>query len=155
MYLLNYIFAAVGYIIANKYLSTMGLRKTISLTLLSRIFLIGIVAAIVFMSLSAAPILYLFILIYGIMGFTWSFIGLSWITSISKIALSANRGKAIGFYNSFLGIAQVAGSAISGLIAYYISYGFDFLVAIIIIIIGSIITSSFYIQNSELENTIP
>jgi MFS family permease len=155
MYLLNYIFAAVGYIIANKYLSTMGLRKTISLTLLSRIFLIGIVAAIVFMSLSAAPILYLFILIYGIMGFTWSFIGLTWITSISKIALPANRGKAIGFYNSFLGIAQVAGSAISGLIAYYISYGFDFLVAIIIIIIGSIITSSFYIQNSELENTIP
>jgi MFS family permease len=153
MYLLNNIFSAIGFKIANRYVTRFGLRKTISISLLARMLFIGVVAVIAFISISTVSILYLSILIYGLMGFTWSFIGLSWVTSVSKIALPENRGKAIGFYNSFLGIGQVSGAAISGWLAYYISYGFDFLAAIIIILIGAIIISSFYIHNPEIEKT--
>ncbi len=154
MYLLNNIFSAIGFMVANRYVTRFGLRKTISMSLFTRMFLIGIVAVIAFISISTVSILYLFILIYGLMGFTWSFIGLSWVTSVSKIALPENRGKAIGFYNSLLGIGQVAGASISGVLAYYISYSFDFLTAIIIIFIGSIVISGFYIHNPEIERTI-
>jgi len=84
------------------------------------------------------------------MGFFWSFISIAWVTSISKLALPENRGKSVGLYNSFLGIGQIGGSAISGFVAYDIGYGFDFILAISVIVAGAILISTFQLHTPEL-----
>ena len=66
------------------------------------------------------------------------------------MALPENRGKSIGLYNSFLGIGQIAGSAFSGFVAYDIGYGFDFIIAVIVIVVGAILISTFQLHTPEL-----
>jgi MFS family permease len=150
MYLLNNVFSAIAFKMAGASVRVLGLRKTISFSLLSRIAIISVASLLTFMILPVGPLLYISIFIYGFMGFFWSFISIAWVTSISKLALPENRGKSIGLYNSFLGIGQIAGSAISGFVAYDIGYGFDFIVAAVVIAIGAILISTFQLHTPEL-----
>ncbi|WP_393971523.1 MFS transporter [Oxyplasma meridianum] len=150
MYLLNNIFSTIAFKFAGASVRVMGLRATISFSLLSRITIISIASVLTFLVLPIGPLLYISIFLYGFMGFFWSFISIAWVTSISKLALPENRGKAIGLYNSFLGIGQIAGSAISGFVALEIGYGFDFITAAIVIVVGGFLISVFQLHTPEL-----
>lgn len=150
MYLLNNVFSAIAFKMAGASVRSIGLRKTITFSLLSRIGIISVATISTFLILPIGTLLYLSIFLYGFMGFFWSFISISWVTSISKLALPENRGKSVGLYNSFLGIGQIAGSAVSGFVAYDIGYGFDFMLAIVIIAVGAILISTFQLHTPEL-----
>ena len=97
------------------------------------------------------------IAIYGIMGFFWSFISVSWVTSISHLAIPENRGRAIGFYNSLLGVGQIAGSLLSGIVALNFGYSWDFLLALMAVITGAIAILRFqtamksYIESGDVK----
>jgi MFS family permease len=150
MYLLNNVFSAIAFKMAGASVRVLGLRKTISFSLLSRVAIIAVASISTFLILPTGPLLYLSIFLYGFMGFFWSFISIAWVTSISKLALPENRGKSVGLYNSFLGIGQIGGSAISGFVAYDIGYGFDFILAISVIVAGAILISTFQLHTPEL-----
>ena len=84
------------------------------------------------------------------MGFFWSFISISWVTSISKLAIPENRGKAIGYYNSFLGIGQIGSGVVSGYVAYSFGYGIEFLLASLAVLIGGIMLVRFQLKMNEM-----
>ncbi|MEM0139421.1 MAG: MFS transporter [Ferroplasma sp.] len=139
MYLLNSLFSAITFIPAGKYINFIGSNKMLSISTAIRVFLfiiIGIMSLFVF---DSTGYLVLFVIMYGVFGAIWSFIGISEITSISNMATSNIRGRIIGYYNSLNGVGQILGAGLSGFIAYDISYSFDFILAGVIVLVGLLI----------------
>ena len=84
------------------------------------------------------------------MGLFWSFISISWSTSISKLALPENRGKAIGYYNSFLGIGQIISGVTAGLLALYLGYSITFALAAITVLSGAALLIRFQYRMKDI-----
>jgi len=139
MYLLNSLMSASTYIPASRYINYVGSNKMLSYSVLIRIFIFILMGIVSFFVINSILYLTLFILVYGIMGGIWSFIGLSEVTSISNMSDPVIRGRVIGLYNSFNGIGQIIGSGISGFIAFDIGYPADFFIAAIIVTSGLLI----------------
>ncbi len=139
MYLLNSLFSALTFIPAGKYLNLMGSNKMLLYSTSLRIILFLFTGIISFFVYDTVNFLVLFILIYGILGAVWSFIGISEITSISNMCESTVRGKIIGYYNSLSGIGQIIGAGLSGFIAFDIGYSVDFMISAIIVLSGLLI----------------
>ena len=91
-----------------------------------------------FLGLYSFGYMILIILIYGAMGFVWSYISITQITSVTTMADMETRGRAIGYYNSILGVGQIIGAFISGYIVIYLGFGGDFMIAAFIVAIGYI-----------------
>ena len=139
MYLFNNVLSALAFIFSGKFSRKYGLRYILNLSIISRV---AIVFAAVFCVFYGIKELTVSVALYSIMGFFWSFISIAWVTSISKVALPENRGKAIGWYNSVLGIGQIGGAIISGIISEVFGFGYDFIISIIILIMGGILIST-------------
>ncbi len=139
MYLINSLFSAITFIPAGKYINIIGSNKMLSYSVSIRIILFLFIGLISFFVYDTISFLILFIILYGIFGGIWSFIGISEITSISNMCESTIRGKIIGYYNSLNGVGQIIGSGLSGFIALDISYSVDFILAGIVVLSGLII----------------
>jgi len=154
MYLLNDVASAIAFLFSGKLLNTIGIGKTLGIALFSRV---GILVFATLLALSFNTInfaLYLGVAVYAIMGLFWSFISISWSTSISKLALPENRGKAIGYYNSFLGIGQIVSGVTAGLIALYFGYPVTFALAAISVLAGGLLLVRFqYKMKDIITNT--
>ena len=150
MYLLNDFASAIAFIFSGRLLNSIGIAKTLSIALFSRVGILfsAMILAIFFGSLSFS--LYLGIAIYAVMGLFWSFISISWSTSISKLALPENRGKAIGYYNSFLGIGQIISGVAAGLLALYFGYGVTFALAAITVLSGAALLIRFQYRMKDI-----
>ncbi|MEM3675812.1 MAG: MFS transporter [Thermoplasmataceae archaeon] len=139
MYLLNNIASAVAFRVSGRSVNNLGLTRTLGIALFSRVAIITLADILSMALMGFSFSLWFAIALYGVMGFFWSFISVSWVTSISKLALPENRGKAIGYYNSFLGIGQIAGSLISGVLSEIAGYNINFIVATMAVFAGAII----------------
>ncbi len=139
MYLLNSLFSAATFIPAGKYINYIGSNRMLSISTAIRVILFLSMGILSFFVFDTVGYLLFFILMYGVFGGIWSFIGLSEITSISNMATPLIRGKVIGYYNSLNGVGQIIGAALSGFIAYDISYSFDFILSAIIVLAGLMI----------------
>jgi len=139
MYLINSLFSAITFIPAGKYINIIGSNKMLSYSVSIRIILFLFIGLISFFVYDSINFLILFIILYGIFGGIWSFIGISEITSTSNMCDSTIRGKIIGYYNSLNGVGQIIGSGLSGFIALDISYSVDFIIAGIVVLSGLII----------------
>ena len=150
MYLLNDFASAIAFLFSGRLLNSIGIAKTLSIALFSRVGILfsAMVLALFFGSLSFS--LYLGIAIYAIMGLFWSFISISWSTSISKLALPENRGKAIGYYNSFLGIGQIISGVTAGLLALYFGYSITFALAAITVLSGAALLIRFQYRMKDI-----
>ncbi len=136
MYLLNSLFSALTFMPAGKYINFTGSNKLLSYSVSLRIVLFIFIGIISFFVYDTINFLVLFIVVYGIFGAIWSFIGISQITSISNMCEATTRGKIIGYYNSLNGVGQIIGSGLSGFIAFDISYSIDFILAAFIVLSG-------------------
>ncbi len=136
MYLANAVIAALTYRLSGKSINRFGSRKVLVISVLSRIVIfLAMVPFAIFASMGAEGIL-ITIGIYGALGGIWSFIGISQVNSVSLMAKSEERGKAIGYYNSFNGVGQIIGSLISGFVALYYGFGLAFLASAAVVIVG-------------------
>ena len=139
MYLFNNVLSASAFMVSGKLSGKYGLRYILNMSIFSRVVIISAAVFCVFYGIEEISVS---VALYSIMGFFWSFISIAWVTSISKVALPENRGKAIGWYNSVLGIGQIGGAIISGIISEFMGFGYDFVISIAILIIGGILIST-------------
>ena len=143
MYLLNNIASMIAFRMSGRSVNRFGIRGTMSLAIYSRVLVLAFSTALGTWLVYVAGSLWISIACYAIMGFFWSFISISWVTSISKLAIPQNRGKAVGYYNSFLGVGQIAGGLASGVLAGFFGYSVDFLLATIVVLSGGVLLLRF------------
>lgn len=138
MYLLNSAFSVVSFNLSGNYIKKRSLQKAIYIPLAVRMVVFAATSIIPFLGLYSFGYMILIILIYGAMGFVWSYISITQITSVTTMADTETRGRAIGYYNSILGVGQIIGAFISGYIVIYLGFGGDFMIAAFIVAIGYI-----------------
>ncbi|MCL4310859.1 MAG: MFS transporter [Candidatus Thermoplasmatota archaeon] len=139
MFLLNSLFSAATFIPAGRYINYIGSNRMLVISTSMRVALFLVTGVLSFFVFDTVGYLLFFIIMYGVFGAIWSFIGISEITSISNMATSLIRGKVIGYYNSLNGVGQIMGAALSGFVAYDISYSFDFILSAVIVLSGLLI----------------
>ncbi len=136
MYLANAVIAALTYRISGKSIDRFGSRRVLVFSVFIRILIfLAMVPFAIYASASPAGVL-ITIGVYGALGGIWSFIGISQVNSVSLMAKSEARGKAIGYYNSFNGIGQIIGSLLSGFVALYYGFGAAFLASASMVVVG-------------------
>ena len=136
MYLANALIAALTYRISGNSINRFGSRRVLAFSVFIRIIIfLAMGPFAIYASASLAGVLAT-IGVYGALGGIWSFIGISQVNSVSLMAKSEERGKAIGYYNSFNGIGQIIGSLLSGFVALYYGFGAAFLASASVVIIG-------------------
>ena len=109
----------------------------------------SLTSIIPFLGLVSFGFMIIVVLVYGAMGFVWSFIGITQITKVTKLADKNTRGRAIGYYNSILGSGQILGAFISGFIVTSFGYTGDFLIASLMVGIGFV--GSFVLNKSKIN----
>lgn len=150
MYMLNNVASAIAFKLTGRMVNVMGVSRTLSIALFSRVGIIGFSTVISFALVGFQYSIALAILAYTLMGFFWSFISISWVTSISKLAVPENRGKAVGYYNSFLGVGQIGSGVVSGFIAFTFGYSIEFFLASLAVLIGGIMLVRFQRKMSSM-----
>ena len=143
MYLLNNVASMVAFRISGKSVNRIGIAKTLSMAIFSRVGILAFSTLLGLYFMTVTGSLWVGIACYSVMGFFWSFISIGWVTSISKLAIPENRGKAIGYYNSFLGIGQIAGGLVSGFVSEAFGYPVDFLLATVVVLSGGLMLLRF------------
>lgn len=136
MYLMNSAFSVVSFNMASGYIKRMSLEKAIYIPLIIRSVVFAATGIIPFLGLYSFGYMIIVILVYGAMGFVWSFISIVQITNVTTMAHKSVRGRAIGYYNSILGAGQILGAFISGYFVSFYGYTGDFLLASAVLIIG-------------------
>lgn len=152
LYFLNSILSMLTFRFSGTLVRKVGIRRTLSAGLIPRVVIFSIASMLPFIAYMETRILLVSLILYGILGGLWSFISIGEVTSISKLAVKVNRGKAIGYYNSLLGVGQIGGASVSGFIAYSLGYTVDFLMAALVVIIGTAMILRFY---PETRKTAP
>lgn len=150
MYMLNNVASAIAFKLTGRMIHVMGVSRTLSIALFSRVGIIGFSAVISFALVGYEYSAALAIIAYTLMGFFWSFISISWVTSISKLAVPENRGKAVGYYNSFLGVGQIGSGVVSGYIAFTLGYSAVFMVAALAVLIGGLMLVRFQMKMNNV-----
>jgi MFS family permease len=137
MYILNSGLGALTYQYTGRINNRIGVRKSLAFALVTRIVIFSVFGAVSFIMFQSALWLIFALIVYGALGSLWSFIGIAETASVTLISPKARRGKTIGYYNSLNGAGQIFGGLLSGIISEYAGYSIDFLIAAILVIIGT------------------
>ncbi|GGM70531.1 MFS transporter [Thermogymnomonas acidicola] len=137
MYMGNSAMTALTYVPAGRMVRKSGISRALSLALGSRILIFSASSVIAMLAAPTHLWMYVMVAFYSIIGGLWSFIGMGQVTAVTRMADQETRGWAVGLYNSFLGIGQIAGSFISGYMAQYVGYSYDFIAAAAIVVVGT------------------
>ncbi len=136
MYLLNSAFSVISFRMASSYIKKRSLERAMYLPLSLRIAIFSAMASIPFFGLYTDSFMIVVIGVYGFMGFLWSFISISQITTVTRMASQKLRGRAVGYYNSILGIGQILGALFSGFLVSLEGFALDFVISSAIVLIG-------------------
>ncbi|MCL4452027.1 MAG: MFS transporter [Candidatus Thermoplasmatota archaeon] len=137
MYILNSGLGAFTYQYTGRINNRIGIRKSLAFALVTRIVIFSIFGAVSFIMFQSALWLIFALIVYGALGSLWSFIGIAETASVTLISPKARRGKTIGYYNSLNGAGQIFGGLLSGIISEYAGYSIDFLIAAVLVIVGT------------------
>lgn len=137
LYLFNAALGAMTYLTTGRISNRLGLRGMLALPLISRVVVFGTMGFLVMVAYESTIWMFVFIMIFGVIGSLWSFIGIAETASISGISPPELRGKAIGYYNSLNGVGQIFGGSVSGILSSYIGYSVDFVTAAVMVAIGA------------------
>lgn len=151
LYLLNSLLSMLTFRFAGNLVKRTGIRKTLSLGILPRIAIFIGASALPLLAGLGTGVLVISIVVYGVLGALWSLISIGEVTSISKLAAKVNRGKAIGYYNSLLGVGQIGGAGVSGFLAFKLGYTLDFVVAAAVVVAGTIMILRFYPDRNRAQ----
>ncbi|MGP6294148.1 MFS transporter [Caldiplasma sukawensis] len=155
MYILNSGLSAISFLYAGKYIKKASLEKSLYIPLFIRIVVFGGTSIIPMMDLYSSVFHVLVILIYGAMGFVWSFISIGQISLINRSSTPQNRGKAIGYYNSIIGVGQILGAFLSGFIVDYYGFSYTFILASALVLVGLSLIAIFNKRDKKIMNAMP
>lgn len=155
MYILNSGLSAISFLYAGKYIKKASLEKSLYIPLFIRIVVFGSASIIPLMGLYTSLFHVVVILIYGAMGFVWSFISIGQISLINRSSTPQNRGKAIGYYNSIIGVGQILGAFISGFIVDFYGFSYTFIIASVLVLIGLSLIITFNKRDKSVVNRMP
>lgn len=155
MYILNSGLGALTYQYTGRVNNRIGIRRSLTIALLARIGIFSTFGVVTFIMSHTSMWVFTALIVYGALGSLWSFIGIAETASVSLKSPKASRGKTIGYYNSLNGAGQIFGGLVSGVISQYIGYSVDFLVAAILVIIGTslIVKRTPKNANSDMKGT--
>lgn len=151
MYLLNSAFSVISFRLSSSYIKKRSLEKSMYLPLSLRVFLFSSIAVIPYFGLFSFQVMILVIFLYGFMGFLWSFISISQITTVTRMANTKIRGRAIGLYNSILGMGQIIGALISGFLVSYLGFAMDFLISALVVMVGLVLVIKMSMKIKSLD----
>ncbi len=137
MYILNSGLGALTYQYTGRVNNRVGIRRSLTIALISRISIFSVFGAISFIMSQSSLWIFTALMVYGVLGSLWSFIGIAETASVSLKSPKPSRGKTIGYYNSLNGAGQIAGGLASGVISQYVGFSVDFLVAAILVVAGT------------------
>lgn len=138
LYMVNAALGAITYLSAGRISISLGLRGMLSISLFTRIAVFGVVGFLTMVAFASTIWMFAFVMIFGLVGSLWSFIGIAETASISGISPPELRGKAIGYYNSLNGMGQIFGGTVSGFMASYLGYSVDFVTAAVMVALGAV-----------------
>ena len=144
MYLINSILSTLTFRVAGATVKHFGGKKTLSASLFARVGIFGASAVMPYLFMPRTGVLLASLVVYGLIGAIWSFISISQVTYVSTAAVPKNRGKAVGYYNSLLGIGQISGASLSGVISGYLGFGPDFAISAVVVAVGALLILRFY-----------
>ncbi|KAA8922672.1 MFS transporter [Thermoplasma sp.] len=143
MYMLNSAFSTVSFIFSGRIVDRIGGKTALFLAVTTRIIVFGISSLIPGISSKDLAIISA-VSIYSFLGGVWSIISVSQTNYVSKNATQQTRGKAIGLYNSLLGVGQIFGGLVSGEVTTLFGYSIDYLMAAAVITLGIAIIMRIY-----------
>lgn len=144
LYLINAIFSTLTFRFAGNYIRLKGGKKTLTMSLASRFITFGAAAFLPYIVMQSTQALMVSMIIYAVVGAFWGFISIGQISFVSDNAQPKQRGRAVGYYNSFFGFGQIGGSFISGVISEYVGYSADFAVSSLIVLAGTVLILRYY-----------
>ncbi len=135
MYMLNSLLSTISFIYAGRFVNRFGGKFSLVVSIVARIMVFGL-ASLIPVLLFGISALLVSITVYALLGGVWSIISVSQVNYVSKNAGQKNRGKAVGWYNSLLGVGQIFGGLASGYVSVILGYSMDFIISSIVITIG-------------------
>lgn len=158
LYLFNAIFSTMTFRLAGNYIKSKGGKKTLSIALYARFATFAAAAIMPFIVLQRTEGLVISIIVYATVGAFWAFISLGQISFVSDNATKSNRGRAVGYYNSFFGFGQIGGSLVSGILSQVFGFGADFAISAIVVLTGTLLILRYYphirIISSDPDNPV-
>lgn len=154
MYLVNSILSTITFRVAGASVKHFGGKKVLSVSLFARVGIFGASAIMPYIFMPTAGILIVSLVVYGLIGAIWSFISISQVTYVSTAAQPKNRGRAVGYYNSLLGVGQIIGASLSGAISDYLGFGIDFAISAAVVAAGAILIMRFYKVKKGTERIV-
>lgn len=155
LYLLNSGLSMLTFRIAGTLVRRSGPGRTLTMGIVPRIVIFTAAGGLPFLAGHGPGVLAAAVILYGILGALWSLISIGEVTSISRLALKVNRGKAVGYYNSLLGVGQIGGGLVSGILAAELGYTADFIIAAVIVLAGFAMITRFYpVNRRKSENRL-
>jgi MFS family permease len=125
----------VAYPLAASRIRRLGNRSVQIGTVSVRLLLILTTA--VFLAISAVPPPTVALVVgFAVYGFSWSYLQLSGIALVSKLARRENRGLALGLYNALAGIGWVIAGLLSGTLAEWGGYQVAFGAAALLLLVA-------------------
>ncbi|MCL4345879.1 MAG: MFS transporter [Candidatus Thermoplasmatota archaeon] len=152
MYLLNSAFSVISFRMSSGYIRKRSLERAMYLPLSLRVVLFSATAIIPFFAFYSFQMMVIVILLYGFMGFLWSFISITQITTVTRMASSRLRGRAVGYYNSILGVGQILGALISGFLVSFVGFGYDFMISAAIVLLGLVAVARMGFKIKSLDS---
>lgn len=143
MYMFNSAFSTVSFIFSGRIVNRIGGKTSLFLAVTTRIMVFGLSSLIPNISSRDLAIISA-VSIYSFLGGIWSIISVSQTNYVSKNATQQTRGKAIGLYNSLLGVGQIFGGLVSGEVTTLFGYSIDYIMAAAVITIGMVIILRIY-----------
>lgn len=144
LYLLNAIFSTLTFRLAGNYIRHKGGKKTLSMALYARFLTFAAASSMPFIFLQQMEGLIISLIVYSLVGAFWAFISIGQISFVSDNATKKNRGRAVGYYNSFFGFGQIGGSFVSGFLCEFLGFGADFAIAAVLVFSGTILILRYY-----------
>lgn len=144
LYLINAIFSTLTFRLAGNFIRLKGGKKSLTLSLTSRIIIFGVASMLPYVVMQKTDALIAAMIIYAVVGAFWGFISIGQISYVSDNAKPKQRGRAVGYYNSFFGFGQIGGSFISGFLSEYLGYSADFAIASLVVLTGTIMILRYY-----------
>ncbi|BAB59369.1 TVG0233936 [Thermoplasma volcanium GSS1] len=143
MYALNSLLSTISFMFTGRIVTRLGGKTSLFIAVFSRVIIFSAAAAIP-MFLYGTYALVSAVAVYAVLGGIWSIISVSQTNYISRNSGQKARGKAIGLYNSLLGVGQILGGLTSGIITTLYGYSIDYITSALIIMAGLVIMMKIY-----------
>ena len=131
--------SAITYSQAGRWATRFGSKRLQAGAIVGRVFLFPSFFLVTLLNLPTGPLLVVFCVLHGLLGFCWANISVAGSHIVSNICRTDCRAESTGMYNAMQGGATVAGALLGGFIAQYLGYEAVFFTSSIFLVAGLVL----------------